>query len=639
MTSRPVGLLCVACLLLVALSLSRPANAESTPQIQLQIDENTVGVGDVIHLQMSATSADAKPSDPRLGATPGFAAGTPNPSPSETHISINGNRMDRYTLTVDWALTAQRVGTFTIPSPSVAIGGGRFATQPLKVRVVPAGQAPHRARPPPAMQSPFGFSPFDPWKTLIPGFNAPDLQAPAPPVLTTDPKLALDAPRGGVYFLHATIDKASAVVGEQVTFSVYEYVDVSASEQPVAEEPHDARVDDFVKHPLMREDQDALLAGYASVGGRTWIVKLVRRWALFPLKTGDLVIGPLSETLAGPREVAGQPRATETLHVHVTEPPLAGRPPGYVVGDVGRFALAAQVQPRELEQGGAIGVHVELSGTGNLPGTLDTGAREGVEWLTPEVHDNLGTVGHDAFGGKRSFDFVVRVKKAGNVALGELALPFWDPEQKRYDVARAALGAVRVTPSATASAAEDGTPDVLPGLPPPRDVREGAAPARRYADDTALFWLGGVAAWPAAFGLGVAGRAVGRRARRAWRSRRISPAADLKQRVALAHAACAGKDARGADAAIARALEAASVVHAGVSVRAAVGGQVADQLERAGVARDAATSVADLLRECEAARFSPEAADAVGPPDAARDAARARWARAQRAIQGLEKRG
>jgi hypothetical protein len=606
------------------------------PQIQLQLDGDTAGVGDVIHLEMSATSADAMPSDPRLGATPGFVVRGQSASPSQTHISINGNRMDRYTLTVDWALQAQRVGTFTIPSPSVTVGGARFATQGVKVRVVPAGQAsPHRARQQPTMQSPFGFSPFDPWKALIPGLDAPEPQAGAPPPVQTDPKLSLDAPRGNVYFLHATIDKASAVVGEQVTFSVYEYLDVGAADEAAAEEAHDARVDDFVKHVLLREDQDAVLAGYATVGGRTWIVKLVRRWALFPLRTGDLEIGPLSETLARPSSITGQTRATETLHVRVSEPPVAGRPAGYVLGDVGRFALAAQVQPREVEQGGAIGVHVDLSGTGNLPSSIDTGAREGVEWLTPETHDNLGAVGHDAFGGKRSFDYVVRLKKQGNVDLGTLSLPFWDPELKRYDVARAALGSVHVTPSTAAAPPSDSTPEILPGLPSPRAALQGTASPRRFADDTAAFWIGGIAGWPAAFGLAVAGRAAARRARRVWRGRRISPAADLKQRVALAHAACEGADARQADAAIARALEVASIVHAGVSVRAAVGGEVAKKLEVAGVTHDAATRVADLLRECEAARFSPDATDAPS----ARDAARDRWARAQRVIQSLEKGG
>lgn len=104
---------------------------------------------------------------------------------------------------------------------------------------------------------------------------------------------------------------------------------------------------------------------------------------------------------------------------------------------------------------------------------------------------------------------------------------------------------------------------------------------------------------------------------------------ELKERMTAAGVACHGADPRAVDAATARALEAASVAYAGVSVRGAVGIEVAQRLERAGVAADAASEVADLLRECEAARFSPDAAD-MG-------SARDRWGRAQRAIRHVER--
>jgi hypothetical protein len=618
--------------------VSSVARAQGAPQIQVQVDADTVGVGDVLRLEMSATSAEAMPTDPRLGATPGFSIRGQSQSPTQTHIIINGSRTDRYTLTVDWTLQAQRVGTFTIGPPNVAVGNARFAGQPAALRVVAAGQAPPRRAQPPPMQMPFGLSPFDPWKGLFPGMPGMDNNdqglEPRSPVDTTDPKLSLDSPRGAVYFLHATLDKASAAVGEQVTFSVYEYIDRTAPNVEVNDEDvHDAQAADFVKHPLLREDQEALLVGNASVAGRIWLVKLVRRWALFPLRAGDLFIGPMSVTLARPRAVAGAKRTTETLQVHVSEPPVAGRPPGYALGDVGRFTLAAEVQPRSAEQGGAVGVHVELSGTGSVPSAIAAPAREGVEWLAPEVHEQLGPMGHDLYGGKRSFDFVVRLKRAGEVDLGVLALPFWDPEQRRYEVARAALGAVRVTASAgaAASAPSDGAAETLPALPPPRDALEGMSPARSHADDSLVFWIVGVGAWPVGLGLAVAGRAAGQRAQRVLRGRRRSPSTALKDRMQAARSASGSQDGRAADAATAHALEAAAVAHAGVSVRDAVGDEVIERLVSAGVARDAAARVAELLRECEAARFAPDAADVA--------AARDRWLRAQGAIRAMEKRG
>lgn len=626
--------LVAALLLAMVVFVPAAARAQGAPQMQVGADVDTVGVGDVVHLELSATSADGLPGDPQPGAIPGFVLrGPPQSSPSQTHISINGARTDRYTLTVDWTLQAQRVGTFSVGPPTVALGGTRYPSHAITIRVVPAGQAPQRQQPPQGMQPPgmpFNFSPFDPWKSLLQGQDRDPLDV-TPPTPTTDPKLALDGPRAPYYFLHATVDKASPVVGEQVTFSVYEYLDWQDPRNIEAEPTHEPDAADFVKHPLLPEDKDAPLAGFASVGGHTWRVTLIRRWALFPLRTGDLDIGPLTVNIVRPR-IQNNARTSETLRVHVTEPPAAGRPPGYVVGDVGHFALAAQTTPHDVDQGAAVGVHVELSGTGNVPASIAPPARQGVEWLTPELHDQLGVIGHDVFGGKRSFDYVVRMHRAGDVDLGELRVPFWDPEQRRYDVASAKLGVVHVKPSAPGPAASVAADqETLAGLPGPRDALEGTPPARAHLDDSRAFWLLGVGAWPVAFGIAVAGRATGRRVLRVWRARRASPASELRERVVGAVKACAADDSRVADAAIARVLEAATVALAGVSVRGAIGGEVVERLERAGVERDAATSVAELLRECEAARFSPTAADVA--------AARDRWARARDVLRQLEKRG
>jgi oxygen tolerance protein BatD len=623
-------------LLWVCLLVSHASFAQGKPSIQVQVDQDTVGVGDVIHLQMTVSSGDAMPDDALPGPTPGFVVHQPSTAPTQTHININGNRSDRFTLIVDWPLEAKKTGTFTVGPPTVDVGNSRFSTgSGITVRVVPAGQAPRRAQPPAQGVDPFGFTPFDPWKQLFPGMQPGDPMGGQAPSATTDPKLQLDSPRGNFYFLHATVDKTSAVVGEQVTFSIYEYTATNLRAEIDAEDVHDAQVADFIKHALLKDDQDSQLEGFATIGGQSWKVILVKRWALFPLRAGDLEIGPMSVTLVRPRAAAGTKRTTETLRVHVVEPPVATRPPGYAIGDVGRFALETQVTPREAEQDGAVAVHVEVAGTGNVPATITTPAREGVEWLTPEVHEQLGPIGHDAFGGKRSFDYVVRIHRSGDVDLGEIALPFWDPEKSAYDVARAPVGVVHVKPSsvgaaAAASAAGQADQEALPDLPSQRDVLEHTRTSpRRHLDDSPLPWLLGIGAWPLAFGVVVAGGAAGRKLASAWRGRRESPAAELDRRVAAARTACSGGDARAADAAIARALEAAALARGGVSIRGAVGEEVLDRLVGAGVTRESAARLAELLRHCESARFSPSAADVA--------AARERWHEAQRTIRELRR--
>src|SRR6185295_12639589 len=91
-------------------------------------------------------------------------------------------------------------------------------------------------------------------------------------------------------------------------------------------------------------------------------------------------------------------RESEELVVDVSEPPTANRPAGYQVGDVGDFSLSATVTPRTIAQGGAVGVTLELRGTGNMPPQLPVPVLPGVEWLEPQVKDTLGAQQNERFG-------------------------------------------------------------------------------------------------------------------------------------------------------------------------------------------------------------------------------------------------
>ena len=600
------------------------ASAQQRAELRADVDEETVAVGDVIHLRLQAQAIDGSLSDPRPGTTSGFTVRGTSVMPSTSISIVNGVRTDRRGIDASWALHADRAGTFRIGPPSVAVGGVRQAARVITVTVVPPGRAPARPRrgggifdfsnPPP-------INPMDPFKGLIPGLVDDDPREPSAP---TDPKLALDAPRGQSAFLHAVVDKPQAVVGEQVTLSVYLYEDASERGSEF-NDVHEVTAGDFLKRTLLENDAQARPIGNALVGGRLWTVKLARKSALFPLKTGNLEIGPMM--LAISRARGGDPkRESEVLRVQVREPKVAGRPPGYVVGDVGHFALGAEVLPREIERGGAVGVNLELSGTGNLPSTLPVPARAGVEWLEPEVHEKLGATRDDKFGGKRTFSYVVRVKNEGDVDLGEVALPYWDPDASAYAVARVALGVLHVAPGQTPAASADQPPEVLPGLPPPFATRAATRRAEAHFADSPTFWLGLVAA-PLAFALFAGARAGAETLRVSRASRATSPAAERRARIAAADAACRSGDARGGDAAISRALEWALIAGVGVNPRAAAGDALARELLDAGVSDDDARAAEEVYRACESARFSPDSANI--------DDVRARWTRARTLIDAL----
>ncbi len=612
----------------------RPADA-ATPQMEVDVDRDVIGVGETVQLQMSVHVSDGDtPQEPKLASTGGLhQVGQPHVSQSQQMTIMNGRRQDSIGMDAVWVLRADHVGTFTVGPPQITVGSHRYAGRAVQIHVVPAGRAP--ARP----IDPFGgllggggnngggMDPFQSLQNLL----QQGMSEPPPEQLSlpqTDPRLALDQARGRTAFLHATIDKTQAVLGEQLTLSVYMYIDASIGREPPANDVHEVNAADFLKKSLQDDESAAEVVGTALVEGRPYVVKLVRRSALFPLRAGDLTIGPMSLSLVRNGSSTGSQRESESLHVHVTEPPTAGRPPGYVVGDVGHFALDAHVDPRIIERDGAVGVEVDLTGNGNLPAILPVPARTDVEWLTPTSHDKLGRLEGGKFGGSRHFSYVVRLHKEGDVDLGEIALPYWDPDARAYAFARAPLGVVKVTPGATPrSNARDDADLPLANLPPPRATLAGLPPARSYVTDRPVFWFSLLGAPLLVLGgLGATSLAGNLRKKRAAQA--TSPLADWKEKVDRADKAVRDADARAADAAVLRALHAAPQAFFGTSIRAAQNGEdIVRALVAAGVKEDVATRYSAVVRACEVDRYAPEPASV--------ETVRARWTEAKRLMNEL----
>ena len=600
--------------------------ANATADLRSGVDSDVVGVGDTFELTLSAMiTGGVMPEDPLPGTISGFRVERPRVATSRTMSIVNGQRSDGIGLNVSWTLHATRIGTFTIGPPSVVVAGKRVSARAVTVRVVPAGHAPaHNQNP---FADPFGSGGPDPLQALLGGMGMIDEpQQQAQPQFVTDPTWALDAPRGRTAFLHATLDKTQAVVGEQVTLTVALYVDATQREPPV-NDVHEATATDFLKRTLREDDSVTEPAGNALVGGQPWVVKIVRRSALFPLRTGDLEIGPMSLSIVRGGNSSGAPRESEVLHVHVTEPPMAGRPPGYAVGDVGHFALNVEVTPKNVERDGAVGVDVDLTGSGNLPAALPLPTKPGVEWLAPEIREKLGPLEGGRFGGSRHFSYVVRLHNQGQVDLGEIALPYWDADAHAYAFARAKLGAVDVAPGTNAQK-DGGTDDlqVLAGLPPPVTTLAGAPEARQHRTDRPIFWIGLFGA-PLVVVAASGATSLARRIRARGAEQAASPKAEWKEKVALADKAIRDADPNG-DAAVLRALHAAPLAFFGVSIRGARDeDEVTQILEEAGVPAARAEAYADLVHACETDRYAPEPASI--------ETIRARWVEAKRLMNGL----
>ena len=604
----------LATLLVLIVGGARTARAQNI-DMQASVDANEVELGDSVVYSLQAMShTKEQPADPQLPSHPGFSIVGTGSSPSHMVSIVNGHATESHGLTTQWRLRADRLGTFSIGPGSVAFGGGRANGSAQRVTVIAPGTGRPKRRP----RDPFGGgSPFDPFR----GFFSDDSDSnDSDPFrgIQTDPKLGLPAERAPVAFLHATIDKPRVVVGEQVTLSVYLYEDLQ-QRQGRPSDVHEATATDFVKRSLLQDESRAILVGNALVGGRPWSVKLVRKSALFPLKTGALAIAPMSLTL--PQARVGL-RESETLTVDVIDPPVTGRPAGFQVGDTGDFSLSAQVTPRTLEQHGAVGVSVELRGTGNIPATLAMPEIPGVEWLEPQTRDALGPVTQEQYGGTRTFNYVGRIHNAGQVNLGEVRLPYFDPRTRSYQIARSSLGIVSVTKGEGHDAGADKVEPILANLPAARTALEGHK-EQTFVTERPIFW-GAIFGSPLACMLAiVCGDAV-RRARERRANAVPSHEKVAKEKHAEAEAAVKGTDGKAAAAAIERAVIADVLAEHGVNLRGTAGEKAIAELTEAGVAAATARELVAVVAECESARFAPSDVDIAPMRDL--------WKRAQTAL-------
>jgi hypothetical protein len=590
--------------------------AQTPPAVTSRITVNEVEVGEAFSVELKAMSETGESvSNPELRPPPGFSISGPMISTQSFMQFGGGARHVQSGIGATWNLVPSAPGTYTIPAPTVVWNGQRLKGSPMTIKVVPQGSRPPR--------QPGGF--------LFPGgMPGGSLFGPNWPFGTLDqddeddsrdqPNLALSRAPNEDIFLHATADKTSAVIGEQVTVSIYRYFQYRSIRDLRDNTP--MRLEDFLRYSLTN-DTASQTTQTAHAGSKRFNVRLIEKLALFPLRAGQLHTGPFLETYWPPNNSRNfMRRSSEDLVIQVSEPPAANRPVGYRLGDVGQFQIAALVQPRRVEEGGSVAVNVKITGTGNFPASLRVPEKTGVEWLDPEKKESIEPKNGE-IGGFRSFGYVVRLTKTGAVDLGTIELPYWNPRAKRYEVARSALGVVDVSPASGAKAAPTAAPsatadkdEAFASLPPPRTA---LSPFRAPSEGMLLEGprFGAALAAPPLLALaGIAGVEVARRARSRLADRKTSPRTLATAALADARQSKKKGDERAAAAAVERAIVLAIEAACGVKARGVLKEELATELRSRGIGGGVADRASDALAACDRARFDPLAAAEVRIEDA-----------------------
>lgn len=588
--------------------------AWSQTTVDLDVAATTVEVGQPFAVQMQALTSEGTPDSPRLKVPTDFEIQGPNVGSNHQVSFVNGRLLRRSGINATWQLIGKRAGVFTLGPASVNTEQGKAQSRSLSIKVVAAGSLPR-----PKRRGGFPFDDDDLFgglggfggrrrSLLDEMFGRGEEEAPpAPP-----PEFSLDVAPDPRAFVRAVVQPENAVVGQQVTLDIYAYGSQGRFRE---NNPHEPRRSDFYSYSLI-ENSAREPTYVVKIGDTDFYATRIRRYALFPLKAGELEIGPMELNLYGSGYATRQSpdgllRRTKALTVHVTEPDLKDRPLGYQVGDVGDYKLEANVAPRTLTEGDSLSVSATLEGLGNLPGQLLTPEQKGTTWLTPTVKGEAKQISEGVIGGTRTFTYVVKLERAGEIDLGALLLPHYNPKTGQYVTARAELGKVQVSAKAQTSQAEVETPRpplaaaLIPAtqLGPPVARKEGL-PSRPW------FWwlaLGSPALVVAAAGLQHGGSRVLSR----LRAERASLKRQSSEALSEAKSLHAKGEPKSAYSAIERALYLAIEAHTAVRGRGMLQPELAAALAKAQVDETLRSDIVTLFAELDQARFAPAAGAAA----------------------------
>ncbi|MEX0890631.1 MAG: BatD family protein [Gemmatimonadota bacterium] len=294
----------------------------------------------------------------------------------------------------------------------------------------------------------------------------------------------------------------------------------------------------------------------------------------FPLEAGTYQLEGARLTYEVRRGFLGDPLPGEAtaapVRVVVLPLPDSGRPAEFA-GAVGRYGVSARLRPTTVGVGESAELVVEVTGQGNVkalpPPVLPS--LEGVEAHALEEETELELTGNAVRGTKR-FRWALIPGAGGRVSIDGVALPFFDPEARSYDVARAAPLDLTVVPSS-------GSQGVLPALldrPRPRLLTWVWSPWFLTLQLTPLLLVGG---------------ALLLRARRRRAAAVVQPPR-LPDNASLAE--------------VERVLRQAVATTTGVEPTAAPA-ELGRALARSGAGADIADAVVDLLQRVERARYAP----------------------------------
>lgn len=421
-------------LFIAAVLFAAAPSLADTTELTMQADAEKVGTEDTFRLEVVVSNAPGGIA-PRLPESGDFEVlGRSQSTQMSYSVGAGGagvmRQVQKYTLT----MRANTTGLLVIPPATLTIGSQTLKSNPVTIQVVKGRLQPERTTRRPA-QNPFGFPPGFP-------FGTPDDFDPPPrnqPFDGDEPAV----PRGDSdLFMRMSADKTEVYVGEQVMLSIHLYSRVDLSSVDGVSMP---KLDGFLSQDFKSPTQ--LNSTQRVIGGVPYREFLLRQKAVFPLKAGTTTIeAPEADITTGNILYSGRRVHRKGNDLQLVVKSL---PPGPANAAVGRWRLSREVSQTEVALGEPLQVKFTLEGRGNLQAVTlpPLSAPAAFRVFDPEVADKSNN-SRSHVGGTRVVEYTLVPQQTGTFTLPEVAVPYFDPEARRYDEMRVDDITITVRPGA-----------------------------------------------------------------------------------------------------------------------------------------------------------------------------------------------
>ena len=348
----------------------------------------------------------------------------PNQSTNSSIQIINGKVSKNLELSYTYILQANQEGSFTLPSAKAIVDGEEISSNTTKITVVKGNNQNAAGNNSQSRNNSGG-------NTTQSGVSNDDV------------------------FIKASISNSRPMQGAQiiVTYKIYTRVALANFKVNNA-----STFQGFWSQNLLDENQ-RLQQTREYINGEEYISAVIKKVALFPMKSGKIEIEPMDVDVVAQirsqtkRRSSGDPffdsffndsffnssynnveknLKSRPLIVDVQPFPTMNKPAGFE-GAVGSFRLNASIDKSALKTNEALTLKYTISGRGNiqLVELPEINFPPDFEVYDPKVNNRIST-NDDGVSGTKTFEYLIIPRSAGSFEIPSVSFSFYDVDKKNY---------------------------------------------------------------------------------------------------------------------------------------------------------------------------------------------------------------